>query len=442
MLAAVMAAIALGSLSPRSAGAQAKSPAQAPDETVPSEQRIFMLSKAYAAIGLYFAHWQKVPNLDLDAEYRQFLRRALETSGRYDFDLLMIEYMNRLQNGHSWFRDAWLTRTRGQSLGFDFRYLEPNWVVTKSDIPQLQPGDVIEKIDDVDFETFYRANRKYTNPSSERTSRTSFPSLLFLFPQEFSLQTNNGNRFKIARTAKHNDSPVVSGRWVVPKQVAYIRMVHLVGADPETNALSLLQEFRGASALIIDVRGYAGGNTPNKLIAALMDRPYRSFGEASSVNIGLFQYWANGADRERAAFADYFRHPMLSWPATYREPEGTVFRGRLIFLVDGGSQSAKEGLLVPFKDNGRATLVGERTAGTSGQPYFFKFDEDRSIAVGAKLETFPDGSLFEGIGIQPDVEVIPTIRDLQQGRDPVLDRAMEIATADHRNDKRDDFQPN
>ncbi len=401
-----------------------------------------MLSKAYAAIGLYFVHWQKIPNLDLDAEYRQFLSRTLETSGRYDFDLLMIEYMNRLQNGHSWFRDAWLTRTRGQSLGFDFRYLEPNWVVTKSNLPRLEPGDIIAKIDDVDFETFYRTNRKYTNPSSERTSRTSFPSLLFLFPQEFSLQTKNGNRFKIVRAPQQNDSPAVSGKWIVPKQVAYIRVVHLVSADPERSALALLQEFRDASALIIDVRGYAGGNTPTKLIAALMDRPYRSFGEASSLNIGLFQYWANAGDRERAAFADYFRHPMLSWPATYREPEGTVFRGRLIFLVDGGTQSAKEGFLVPFKDNGRATLIGERTAGTSGQPYFFKFDEDRSIAVGAKLETFPDGSPFEGIGIQPDIEVIPTIRDLQQGRDPVLERAVALATEDHKGNQAKETRPN
>jgi carboxyl-terminal processing protease len=43
--------------------------------------------------------------------------------------------------------------------------------------------------------------------------------------------------------------------------------------------------------------------------------------------------------------------------------------------------------------------------------------------------TFPDGSQFEGVGISPDVEIHPTAQDLKQGRDVVLNKALELAGA-------------
>jgi carboxyl-terminal processing protease len=48
------------------------------------------------------------------------------------------------------------------------------------------------------------------------------------------------------------------------------------------------------------------------------------------------------------------------------------------------------------------------------------------IAVGTKREFFPDGSRFEGVGITPDIEVLPTAADLRAGRDPELERALEV----------------
>jgi len=95
--------------------------------------------------------------------------------------------------------------------------------------------------------------------------------------------------------------------------------------------------------------------------------------------------------------------------------------------VDGGCASACEELVQPFKDNQRGTLVGETTEGTAGPAYIHDFHNGMTIGVAVKRRYFPDGSEFEGVGIKPDVEVRPSIDDLKNGRDVVLDKALELA---------------
>jgi len=45
------------------------------------------------------------------------------------------------------------------------------------------------------------------------------------------------------------------------------------------------------------------------------------------------------------------------------------------------------------------------------------------LLIGAKRAMFPDGTPFEGVAIKPDTEVAPTIQDLANGRDVVLEAA-------------------
>jgi C-terminal processing protease CtpA/Prc len=51
-----------------------------------------------------------------------------------------------------------------------------------------------------------------------------------------------------------------------------------------------------------------------------------------------------------------------------------------------------------------------------------------TLRIAANRYLFPDGSEFEGIGIEPDIEVHTTIEDLKAGRDPVLERALQLTS--------------
>ena len=84
---------------------------------------------------------------------------------------------------------------------------------------------------------------------------------------------------------------------------------------------------------------------------------------------------------------------------------------------------------MPFKDNGRAEIIGETTEGISGQPYFFDFGNGMTLTVGAERHTFPDGSPFESVGITPTLPVERHVTDILNGIDPVMEKAKAIAGA-------------
>jgi carboxyl-terminal processing protease len=84
---------------------------------------------------------------------------------------------------------------------------------------------------------------------------------------------------------------------------------------------------------------------------------------------------------------------------------------------------------MPFKDTGRALLLGETTQGSSGNPYRADLGFGMTIAVGSVRYTFPDGTAFEGIGIAPNVEVERKLADVIADRDAVLARAQELSDA-------------
>jgi carboxyl-terminal processing protease len=84
---------------------------------------------------------------------------------------------------------------------------------------------------------------------------------------------------------------------------------------------------------------------------------------------------------------------------------------------------------MPFKETGRAVVIGETTQGSSGNPYRADLGNGMRVSIGAVRYRFPDGRPFEGIGIVPDVPVELKVADLQNGRDAVLARAQELASA-------------
>lgn len=117
----------------------------------------------------------------------------------------------------------------------------------------------------------------------------------------------------------------------------------------------------------------------------------------------------------------------VTWGGEVVASHPDAFHGRIIFLVDGGCVSACEELLEPFKDSGRATLVGETSEGSSGLPYTYDFHNGMTLVIAVKRQYFPDGSEFEGVGVKPDIEVHPTIQSLKARQDMTLEKAIELS---------------
>jgi carboxyl-terminal processing protease len=418
-------------------------PAQAhADGKLSVGERVFIGSRIYSLVQLYFSGWKSLPELDLDIAYRNYLAKALATDDRREFDLATMEFVARLRNGHTVVWDSWLSKDYGQPMGFYARPLDGKWVVQTSVAPNIKPGDVLSKIDGIDAETFFRQQQKFISGSNEAAQRHNLFFLPYLFPERFTLTLEDGRSVVVDRTANKlsaGGKTNSDGRWLTQNAVAYIHIPSFAEPMFEDKALAYVIQFEKAKTLIVDVRNNAGGLIPQRLLKALMDRTYRNWKESTPIHISLLELtdkMNKGGQQRRmpefekgylAASSAFFGGSQLDWGGDLVPPDAPVFHGQIIFLVDGGCASACEELVGPFKENQRGTLVGETTEGSSGPAYMQDLGDGMKIGIAAMRQYFPDGTEFEGVGVKPDFEVKPSLEDLRYGRDPVLDKARELA---------------
>jgi carboxyl-terminal processing protease len=412
----------------------------ATEETLTATERAFVASKIYSTLQLYFSSWKTEHGVEFDISYRTYLEKALTAESRREFDLGTMEFVAQLHNGHTFFWDAWLDKSDGQSLGFYARPLDGKWVVQTSFLENLEPGDIISNVEDTAIEAFFLQQRRYISTSSTAAQRHNLFLFPYLFPEQFTLTLESGRHVVVNRAIPSKPAAKTEGRWLKPGTIGYIRIPAFFSLTFEDQALDYLRQFHGAKVLLIDVRSNPGGITPVRLIQALMDRPYRGWAESAFTCAALFtadQGPQNGgassssaAQPRRSTDIPAARPGNLETAPTRAviEPSRNAFRGRLILLVDSGCVSACEDLVEPSKASGRGILVGEVTQGSSGLPFFYDFHNGMTLRVAVRRDYFPDGSEFEGVGIKPDIEVHTTIEDLKNGRDPILEKALEFAT--------------
>lgn len=392
--------------------------------------RVYIASQIYASLS-NFAHFEGVPELDLDAAYRAYLDRAIASDNRKDFTLASMRFLASLHNGHTVLLDRRLEHETGP-LPFVAKNIKGQWVVTETLSAELKPGDVIEKIDGRPFDQFYSELRPYISASSDAAARNVLFSRLGdlepfapLFPEKFELTLSGNRKVTIDRHVLPKPTPTkTEGRWLEPGKLAYIRVPSFFFPENEKRAIELVREFSKASAIIIDVRGNFGGSTPSGLTSALMNRPYRWWSESTPITMPYFRFRASQGEWQYQPF----KQPQMVWQSGQQAPAKDSYGGKLVLLIDGGCYSACEDFTMPFKDNHRAVIVGESSSGSTGQPYVTDLGDGRLVLIGAKRAIFPDGAPFEGIGIRPDVESQPTIDDIAHGRDPALEAARRIAS--------------
>lgn len=102
---------------------------------------------------------------------------------------------------------------------------------------------------------------------------------------------------------------------------------------------------------------------------------------------------------------------------------------QMVILVDAGSASAAEILAGALREHGIAKLVGVKTFGKGSVQELIPITPDTSLKVTVARWLTPDGHNLSRDGIEPDYNVPITDADLKAGKDPQLDKAIEILTA-------------
>lgn len=146
-------------------------------------------------------------------------------------------------------------------------------------------------------------------------------------------------------------------------------------------------------------------------------------------NYAIAEY-LNPEPKEFVKFID----PDLSFPGRYIWRNGIetcgrinpdYYKGKVILLVNEKSISHSEYTAMCLKVAPNATIIGSQTAGADGANACIQSNGFQTFFTCYGV-FYPNKKETQRIGIVPDIEVKQTIKGIQEGRDEVLDRALQF----------------
>jgi len=293
------------------------------------------------------------------------------------------------------------------------------YTVVMSDVPEIAVGDILTGVDDEsidNLETGARAVMSCGNPAVFR--RDFCRNVLrgeYYTPIKVTLRNRDGEEYSYEGIRKHamNSSwhnsyypcdSLARATWkILDGGVGYVHMGNLVWND----VYDMYSDLRGLPAIIFDVRNYPRGTAPQ--IAEWMF-PYQRPCTWLLVPDPTFPGTYYGMLQEFGMD----RNPM-------------AYDGKVIILCNAQTQSHAEWTCMILRAMPDAVVVGSQTAGADGNVSNWQLTRDIRAGFTSLGVEWPAGGSTQRVGIIPDSVVIPTRESIIAGRDPVLEKALEVA---------------
>jgi hypothetical protein len=244
--------------------------------------------------------------------------------------------------------------------------------------------------------------------------------------------------------------------------IGYLRLSQMTSSERVLSDIDeAMGKFRDTRGLIIDVRGNLGGTKsilhtvfpyfmkpgdPMRILEMTCYRlprplpqpnPAGFAGSSMSGQTVGSAHWKT--DAERRQVADFIRAWKPAWapPAgkfsewhalgldAKANPDAYYYDKPVIVLQDSATFSAGDIFVGALEDHPNVTQMGTATGGGNSQMESYRLPGSGvTLVMGWSAKYRPNGQLYDGVGIPPDVELPATARDLVGETDTVLDAAL------------------
>lgn len=215
-----------------------------------------------------------------------------------------------------------------------------------------------------------------------------------------------------ARRGPPKDMPplIQSSKWLAPG-IAYIRPTAFFGTKEEVADFeAFMRDHRDAKTVIFDLRNHHGGGVDEMNVIM----PYLFSAKTPLVKMEMprAMFDEHGSPFGEAPALAIDKGVKMATITHYALPgDATPLRHAKVYLLTSNvTASAAEHFTLALKSNGRATLIGEATAGANhfGGPSPVGDNFLVWMPVGRTYDV-KTGQDWEGAGIQPDIAVDPKL---------------------------------
>ncbi len=379
--------------------------------------RLLGLSRYWNIVN-YFFPYKYLTDQKWDAVLREMIPKFKDAEDTTAYHLTMLELCCKLNDSHAIFATAYKSKYFGnKGVPFYIKIIDNKAVVTEldnvllCDKDDIQKGDVIISVEDKPIYELIEQKKRYVAASNESVIRRGLSNVLLngVTDSVKIKYERNGKIFDKylhryvykGMNSKRDTAKNMAKFEILKNNIGYINMGLLKGED----AKEIMEALKNTKGIICDIRNY-----PNNSVYSLLD-------------------YLTKEDKEFVKFLI----PDLSYPGVfkYEKPQklgkkkASYYKGKVALLIDESTQSQAEFTVMAFQTAPNVKCVGSQTAGADGNVSIITFPGELKTKMTGIGVYYPDGRETQRIGIVPDIEVKPTIKGIKEGRDEVMDKAIE-----------------
>ncbi len=419
-----------------------------------------------------------MPELHWDQAYKDYIPKVLATKSMVEYYRVLERFAALLKDGHTgifWPNQVSEFYDHPKILLQEVHHRAIVVNVGESLKEKLPLGSEIVEVNNVATEEYLRTEIfPYVFSSTDHVLWDIGVKKLLLGPAgskiKIKVRTPKGavNVLKVIRNSRNltedwayprgRDGQRLEFKWL-KNDIAYIALNTFSDKKIVEEFEHILPELQKSKGLILDIRRNSGGSSRigYAIIKYLTNQPFLSSKWKTREHRAAFKAWGKyyaelspqeisklkaDASAEEREWVDqvtkYYKGTVWyeSGPDVIKPEEGKKITVPIIVLIGHGTVSAAEDFLIAMDSIKRATFVGQKTCGSTGQPLMFDLPGGGFAIICTKRDAYPDGREFVGYGVSPHVHVEPTEEDIFGDRDVVLEKGVEVLNQQIRSSQR------
>ncbi len=372
----------------------------------------------------YFFPYKHLLKEDWNDILKEFIPGVASNRSERNYRLTCLRLINRVHDTHAnIYGDSLLLNYFGNKAPVvDFKELDDKIIVSGflqdslAAFETVLPGDEILTVNGKKIAELRRNAEPYLCASNESVADRNFIDRFLFKSNDDSLlityKRGGKSNKAVLRLYATGRVPYQNGdNWRMPMykllspDIGYISL----GKIQADSLPAIFKAFENTKGIVIDIRNYPKQFMPFAMAPYIKtsSTPFVKFTIGDIKNPGLFTFTA----------------PINNGP----QGKNTVssYKGSIIILVNEQSQSQAEYTTMALRTAPRSIVMGSQTAGADGNISYVPFPGGFSSPFSGIGVFYPDGKETQGIGIIPNIVVMPSQKGIANGKDEVLEKAKE-----------------
>lgn len=408
------------------------------------DDKIFDLLRIYNESKFIFPYWTDDLLSKWEIECHKILTKIIsgQLENDRDYYLQLMEFTNLLEDGHTYFRPYSKIYEDYPTYPIELQIFDEKLVISKSSVKY-------EKFLNIEIESIngYKTNdfldtyvKKYFWSSKINFTLREFGNLAgMIVSKSLDIKFENGenviinasiDNYKLTNEKSYyeNMKEIVKedGIEIYEKEnKIFLVLKHFMSESIVPNFYDSLDLLQKSDEIIFDIRNNIGCNSgyANQIAQAFFERKFET--ELSGRQVIDMQSFANGSQGStEIRDIETYNHQYLENYIDndyYMEYKGLLIEKKVSILQNNITFSSAENFAMIFKNKGRARIIGEYSAESTGQPTWIPINEKSYFQITAKKVLLPDGTVHHNIGVAPDIEIVESLSAKKNGYDEMIE---------------------